>query len=68
MLKMKSKRKFKINESRYIALFVVSGSLKKLLSIDYGKSSNKRPGRLLNFEDFRRGVYCRGAFKTGRRL
>ena len=26
---------FKINESRYIALFVVSGSIKTLLSIDY---------------------------------
>ena len=25
----------KINESRYIALFVVSGSIKKLFSIDY---------------------------------
>ena len=26
---------FKINESRFIALFVVSGSIKKLFSIDY---------------------------------
>ena len=26
---------FKINESPYIALFVVSGSIKKLFSIDY---------------------------------
>ena len=26
---------FKIKESRYIALFVVSGSVKKLSSIDY---------------------------------
>ena len=26
---------FKINESRYIVLFVVSGSIKKLISIDY---------------------------------
>ena len=25
----------KVNESRYIALFVVSGSIKKLFSIDY---------------------------------
>ena len=27
--------RLKINESRYIALFVVSGSIKKLFSIDY---------------------------------
>ena len=26
---------FKINESRYVALFAVSGSIKKLFSIDY---------------------------------
>ena len=35
---------------------------------EYCKSSNERPGRLLNSEDFRRGVYWRKAFKKGRCL
>ena len=29
---------------------------------NYRITSNKRPGRLSNFSDFRRGVYSRGAF------
>ena len=29
---------------------------------NYRITSNKRPGRLLKFSDFRRGVYLRGAF------
>ena len=28
----------------------------------YGKSSNKRPGRLLFFKNLRRGVYWKEAF------
>ena len=33
-----------------------------IVSIEYGKSSNKGRGRLLNFEDFRRGFYWREVF------
>ena len=29
----------------------------------YRNASNKRPGRLLNFCEFKGGVYSRGAFK-----
>ena len=31
----------------------------------YRITSNKRPGRLLNFSDYRRGVYSRGRLKEG---
>ena len=34
----------------------------------YRISSNKRPGRLLNFGSFSGGVYSRGAFIRGGRL
>ena len=34
-LKLKFWQLFKVKESRYIALFVVSGSVKKLFAVDY---------------------------------
>ena len=37
-LKCLTKIPFKINESRYVALFVVSGSIKKFLSLDYANT------------------------------
>ena len=39
--------------------------LKKKTKHMYRNASNKRPGRLLNFSDFKRGVYSREAFIRG---
>ena len=36
--------------------------------LPYRNASNKRPGHLLNFCDFKGGVYSRGAFKRRGRL
>ena len=44
------------------------GYLETNKKIKYRITSNKRPGRLLNFLDFRRGIYSREAFKRGGRL
>ena len=38
------------------------------INLHYGKFYHKRPGRLVNFEDFRGGVYWREAPKSGRHL
>ena len=46
----------------YLAETHTSANLFRVFSLIYGKSSNKSPGRLLNFEDYRRGVYWRKAF------
>ena len=35
------------------------------LLIAYRNASNKRPGRLLNFSIFRRGVYSRDVYSRG---
>ena len=38
----------------------------KIKAVIYRNASNKRPGRLLNFCEFKGGVYSRGAFKRRR--
>ena len=53
----KSELRFVTSQTKLLTLVIFSELLTR-----YRITSNKRPGRLLNFLDFRRGVYSREAF------